>query len=163
MTPKVIGQNIFNKAQSHLGEAETPPGSNWSERIKIYLGYVGLEAPDAWCAAFASWCVGLTLQGMHITPKSICRTASSHEAVNFGLRNHTIQTAASCVTGDLCILKGGDGEKADNGLSYHHTTLVNYTDKDGTCYWLGGNTNNKVATGSSEAGTYTLLRPYILS
>lgn len=162
MTPKVIGQNIFNKAQSHQGEAENPLGSNWSDRIKIYLAYVGLDAPDAWCAAFASWCIGMVLAEMNITPKSVCRTASSHEAVNFGLKNHTIQTVQSCVTGDLCILKGGDGDQAENGVGYHHTVLVNYVDKNGTAFWLGGNTHDMVATGTSEEGTYTLLRPYTL-
>jgi peptidoglycan hydrolase-like protein with peptidoglycan-binding domain len=36
------------------GVKEVPSGSNWSPRIKEYLGHVGIDYPAPWCQAFTS-------------------------------------------------------------------------------------------------------------
>jgi hypothetical protein len=159
-----IGNNIVAKVKSHLGEAEQPVNShsNWSDRIKIYLAYVALNSPAAWCAAFASWVTGMVLLEMGLQHLVQLRTASSHEAVNFALRHGTKRDVQSAVAGDWLIEAGGDGEAADDGISYHHTTIYMYSDVNGDCHWIGGNTGDAIAYGSCAQEDCFILRPYVL-
>ncbi len=50
------GQQIVRVAESQLGQAEQPPGSNESPAIAMYRTATAGAAPGApWCAYFASW------------------------------------------------------------------------------------------------------------
>lgn len=49
---------IVERAISQLGRTETPPGSNRSASIDAWLRACGVAPGNAWCAAFASWCLG---------------------------------------------------------------------------------------------------------
>ncbi len=50
------GQQIVRSAESQLGQAEQPPGSNESPAIAVYRTATAGAIPGApWCAYFASW------------------------------------------------------------------------------------------------------------
>jgi hypothetical protein len=51
-----VGENTVAAAETQLGVAEQPPGSNDSPQIAMYRGAVaGAQAGEPWCAYFASW------------------------------------------------------------------------------------------------------------
>lgn len=157
-----IGKNIYNKAVSHLGEKEIPAGSNNGPQVNRYLAFCGLDPGNPWCACFASFVTYYTLLQMGLSSLPCLKTASSHEAVNWGMEHKTIQTRDSCVTGDWLIERGGNGDPADDGFSYHHTVILDYVDANGTCFWVGGNTSNSVAAGTCNIDDCCILRPYVV-
>lgn len=159
-TAQEIGARILAKVLSHLGEREAT-GKNDGPYAKRYLAYVGITWADSWCAAFASACTGWMLDQMGLQSMVRLKTASSHMAVDWALQHHTLQTAQTAVPGDWVILKGGSGDPAQNGVSYHHTAVLEWIEGE-LCAWVGGNTSNAVARGKSHLSDVTLLRPYIL-
>ena len=161
-TAKQIGANILAKIQSHAGQHEEPMGSNSGPNVNNKLAYVGLAPGDPWCAAEASYDTGHVLEEMGLSHLTHLATGSSHEAVNWALRHGTKRDATTCVSGDWLIEAGGDGEPASDGKSYHHTTILDYVDADGTCHWIGGNTGDRVATGTCRIEDCFLLRAYVL-
>lgn len=63
-----LRQAFVQRAQSMLGECETPMGSNRGPHIDFWLDRCGVPVPkdpaiavpgNAWCAAFASWCLSV--------------------------------------------------------------------------------------------------------
>jgi len=62
-----LRERALHEARSQVGQVEVPKGSNWGPVVRIYLAYVGLTKPAAWCAAFTSWCLrvaGLPKKGL---------------------------------------------------------------------------------------------------
>ena len=162
-TPVQIGANILKKALSHLGEHETPLGSNQGVEVNKYLQYVGMPPGNQWCACFASYCTGMTLLQMDCHA-NVLRTASSHEAVNWAIQHHTVQTSESAVLGDWAILRGGSGEHAADGRAYEHTTLVERIDvAAGVAHLVSGNWHDSVARSVEPLAGLTILRPYVLA
>ncbi len=47
---------IVERAKLHVGQRATAP--NDSILIRAWLRLCGIDKPSAWCAAFASWCLG---------------------------------------------------------------------------------------------------------
>jgi hypothetical protein len=52
-----LQQLILSVAQSQLGFAEIPKGSNWGKHVQKYLASVGIDFAASWCMAFVYWCV----------------------------------------------------------------------------------------------------------
>jgi hypothetical protein len=152
-----VGQNIVNKAASHVGEVEQPLGSNSGEAVNRYLAYVGLDPGNAWCAAFASFVVGNVLAEMGLSDHAHPRTGSSHEIVNWGIAHGRIIPSNQVKPGDLGIVKGGDGEPAQNGETYHHTVVL----VDATGNTIEGNFSDKVKRNWRDLSTLTIVRPFI--
>ena len=50
-------RRVVARAQSLLGLAEDPPGSNRAPKIDELLQRCGVSTGLPWCAAFASWCL----------------------------------------------------------------------------------------------------------
>lgn len=50
-------RQLVGRAQSALGTAEDPPGSNRGHRIDEWLQRCHTSTGQPWCAAFASWCI----------------------------------------------------------------------------------------------------------
>ena len=162
-----VNANIIAKAKSHLGESEildvNGNGINSGPEVDKYLAFVGLGPGYAWCAAFASYVLHWTLlQAGALPVESVLSTASSHVAVNYGLAHNTHQTAQTAIPGDWLIERGGDGEQAKDGFSYHHTTMLVSINSSGICKWIAGNTGDKVAYGSCRISDCFILRPYVI-
>lgn len=51
-----MSQKVISIAQSQVGVAEQPHGSNKGPEVDEYLACVGIHFPAAWCAAFVVWC-----------------------------------------------------------------------------------------------------------
>ena len=57
------GNRIVAAAESQIGQAEQPPGSNESPAIAEYRTATAGAAPGApWCAYFASWAARTTVE-----------------------------------------------------------------------------------------------------
>lgn len=166
MTAALIGKNIVNKAISHIGEMECPAGSNSGPQVNCYLEYVGVDtampaSEKAWCASFASYIIGMTLLQMALKGAPHPNTASSHEMVNWGIRNGTIiHDPKKALPGDVVVLAGGDGEAAEDGKSYHHTLLLEYVRLDGL-HCIAGNDGDMVRRNVRPFAGSTILRPYV--
>ena len=170
ITEKQVSHNILAKVLSHLGESEKPHNSNSGPQVNTYLEYAGVDtsAPanqKEWCASFASYVVGMTLLQMGLPQVQHPVTPSSHEMVNWGIEHDTIITdVGDALPGDIVVLIGGNGEAATNGISYHHTTLLEWT-QGSRVGWIGGNTafedtGGAVARGESDFSDVTIFRPY---
>lgn len=48
---------VIQRALSHVGVCEDPPGSNRGVRIDAWLDRCNVQRGNPWCAAFASWCL----------------------------------------------------------------------------------------------------------
>ncbi len=163
-----IGQRILDKIISHLGQHEEPMGSNSGPDVDPKLLYVGVDLSlpadeKQWCAGEDSFDIGHVLDDLGLSSLPHARTASSHEMVNFGIQHGTLQTPHSAVPGDTAVLKGGTGEAAKNGLSYHHTTVLERVDLEaGVAHLVSGNCHDSVARSVEPLSCLTLLRPYVL-
>lgn len=159
-TSPEIGKKIRDKALSHLGEHEQPSGSNRGPEVERYLDYVGLEGGNPWCAAFASYCTGTTLEqsGLKLTH---VHSGSSSAIVSWGMQHGQIIARDKVQSGDLYILEGGDGPKAADGKQYFHTAVVNVVTTAGI-HTIEGNYKNSVAGNIREWGKGKFVRPFVI-
>ena len=122
---------VVAAAQSEVGQAEQPPGSNDSPRIAEYRTAVAGAGVGPWCAQFVSWCakqagtpLGEAGQGFQ-----------SVEAVAaWAQRTGRWQPAgAAPQPGDLIVWGG------------RHIGLVESVDADGSIHTIEGNSSNAVS------------------
>jgi hypothetical protein len=159
-----LSAHILNKIISHLGQHEDPAGSNSGPDVEVKLAYVGIDFPAEWCAAEASYDTGHALSECGIPHATVLSTGSSHLAVNWAMSHKTVQTPQTALPGDWCIERGGTGTQANDGHSYHHTTvMVSINHAAGTVRWIAGNTGGAVAYGEAALSDVCLLRPYVLN
>lgn len=52
----MIRDKALGIAETQVGKAEDPKGSNWGYPVQMYLNSVGINFPSAWCMAFVYWC-----------------------------------------------------------------------------------------------------------
>lgn len=147
-----IAENIVAKALSHVGEKEDPPGSNSGPEVDKYLAYVGFEPGNPWCAAFACYVVGMTLEQMGLDGYTFPHTASSGGIVTWGRRYGRIVNVPR--PGDLGMVK--DATKI---TGYSHTVIVVGT-ANGKVQTVEGNKGDGVNKGEWDPSTLTFVRPY---
>lgn len=149
-----IGQNIANKAASHVGEHEQPMGSNTGPEVDAYLAYVGLSPGQPWCAAFACSMVYRTLVGMDLTTYYHPKTGSTHEVLYWGQANGTVMLESAPAPGDLgCLIYDA---------SHGHTVICVGQQIDGIVPTVEGNFNNAVERNTRRIASMTWIRPYKL-
>lgn len=51
-----LANKALRIAIQQLGAEEVPRGSNWGDKVQMYLNSVGINFPASWCMAFLYWC-----------------------------------------------------------------------------------------------------------
>jgi hypothetical protein len=125
-----LGAAALKVAQTQIGKAENPLGSNWGEPVKSYLKSVGIDFPAAWCMAFVYWCFAQVDKNC-----PLIRTGGVLAAWNKADRKHRVTDPKP---GDIFIMNYGRG--------LGHTGIVVKTDAN-FIYTIEGNTND---SGSRE-------------
>jgi len=125
-----LGTKALAVAQTQIGKAEKPLGSNWGEPVKSYLKSVGIDFPAAWCMAFVYWCFQQVDKNC-----PLIRTGGVLAAWNKADRKHRVTDPKP---GDIFIMNYGRG--------LGHTGIVVKTDAN-FIYTIEGNTND---SGSRE-------------
>lgn len=124
-----LSQKALLIAQSQLGLAEIPKGSNWGSDVKKYLMAVGINFPASWCCAFVYWCYNEAAIKLQVA-NPVYKTGSV-------LTLYKKQRAAHAVNvpmpGDVFIMSFG------NGLG--HTGIVLKVEGD-MVHTIEGNTND---------------------
>ena len=125
------GPAIVRAAESEVGQAEQPPGSNDSPRIAEYRTAVAGAGVGPWCAQFVSWCakqagtpLGEAGQGFQ-SVEAIAAWAQRTGRWSPG--------GSMPQPGDL-IVWGGE-----------HVGLVESVDPDGSIHTIEGNSSNAVS------------------
>ena len=133
------GMRALQAAQGEVGQAEFPPGSNDSPRIAMYRQATAGSGVGPWCAYFVSWAaaqagapVGEAGQGF-----------GSVDALYGWAQRTGRATPASPMTrpnpGDLIVWD-------------EHIGIVESVDPDGTIHTIEGNSSNRVARRTHDAG-----------
>ena len=138
------GQRIVAAAESQVGQAEQPPGSNESPAIAEYRTATEGAIPGApWCAYFASWAarqagepLGAQGQGLGAVSEIWSWAQSSGRAVANG-------PGVQPQPGDLIVF--GD----------EHVGIVRGVLPDGSIATIEGNYEDKVAANVRSAGEAT--------
>jgi hypothetical protein len=148
-TPGASASRVLAAAESQLGQAEQPPGSNEGPAIAQYRTSTAGAAPgEPWCAYFASWAasqagtpLGVHGQGLGSVSAIWSWAQSSGRAVANG-------PGATPKPGDLIVF--GD----------QHVGIVREVLPSGQIATIEGNYENKVAANvrsSSEATGYVSM------
>jgi CHAP domain len=143
------GGRIVAVAESQLGQAEQPPGSNESQAIAEYRSAVAGSAPgEPWCAYFASWAarqagepIGPGGQGLGSVSEIWSWAQSTGRALPNG-------PSVRPEPGDLIVFGG------------EHVGIVRGVLPDGRIQTIEGNYENKVAANvrsASEATGYVRM------
>jgi hypothetical protein len=148
-----VGQRALAAAESQLGVAEEPPGSNDGPGLQQYRDAVAGAAPgEPWCAYFASWAAGQA--GAPLGPNGQ-GLGSVAEITNWAASTgQLLPSTATPQPGDLILF--GD----------RHVGLVESVNPDGTLTTVEGNYANavsQVTRDPSEATGYVRLaqeQPY---
>lgn len=132
-----IAATALQVAQTQLGQAEEPMGSNSGPMVDKYLSSVGLGPGYAWCMAFVHWCYQQAAKDAGVdTP--VRKTASVHDCWDKADPSHKITAGdlsrgkASVQPGDQFILLFGKGTG--------HTGIVEYREGS-TIHTIEGNSN----------------------
>ena len=145
-----LGQNIARKALLHVGDRESPLGSNSGEFVDKVLDYVGLTSPNPWCAAFACWVVYQVLLEMSIYTDYHPKTGSTHELLKWGEDNGCIVTSPQ--VGDLgCIIFDS---------SHGHTVICVGPYNNDNVQTVEGNENDRVSSRQRRINSCRWVRPY---
>ncbi|MES2701862.1 MAG: CHAP domain-containing protein [Bacteroidota bacterium] len=75
---KSLASLALQIAQSQVGQAETPKGSNTGPMVNEYLKAAGLKPGYPWCQAFVYWCYAEAAKCMKSNAR-VVRTASVSE------------------------------------------------------------------------------------
>jgi hypothetical protein len=114
-------------------------GRNDGARVAVFQKFVGIAAPQPWCAAFMSWCVGQAAKQLGIKPvlhSSGSSTEIYHEAKELGLL--LAKPQPYCIG----LVKGSGGTP---GKDHHHTFRVLSVDwEHGLVHSLDGNVSDQV-------------------
>jgi len=129
-----LGGQIVAAAESQLGQAEQPPGSNESPAIAQYRTATAGAVPGApWCAYFASWAarqagepIGAQGEGLGSVSEIWSWAQSSGRAIANG-------PGVTPKPGDLIVFGG------------EHVGIVRDVLPDGSIQTIEGNYENKVA------------------
>jgi surface antigen len=138
---------VLQAAESQVGAAEQPPGSNDGPHIATYRSAVtGAQAGEPWCAYFVSWAaaqagepIGANGQGLG-SVSEITSWASS--------TGRLLPASATPSPGDLILF--GD----------QHVGIVESVNSDGTLTTVEGNYSNgvsRVTRSPSEATGYVKM------
>jgi hypothetical protein len=141
------GQRALAAAESQVGVAEQPPGSNDGPQLATYRSAVAGAAPgEPWCAYFASWAaqqagapLGANGQGLGSVSEITDWAAAT---------GRLLPTSATPQPGDLILF--GD----------RHVGLVESVNQDGTLTTVEGNYANavtRVTRSPAEATGYVRL------
>lgn len=145
-----LGQNIARKALSHVGDRESPMGSNSGEQVDKYIEYVGLTPPQPWCAAFACWIVYMVLLEMGIYTDYHPKTGSTHELLKWGEDHGCVVTTPQ--SGDVgCIIYDA---------THGHTVICVGLYNSDNVQTVEGNFGDKVANNHRRIGSAIWVRPY---
>jgi hypothetical protein len=144
-----VGPRIAAIAESQVGQAEQPPGSNESPAIATYRGATAGAVPGApWCAYFASWAARQA--GAPLGPQgeglgSVAQIASWAQSTGRAIPNGP---GVAPEPGDLILF--GD----------EHVGIVKDVLPNGDIQTIEGNYENKVALNtrtSTEATSYVSM------
>lgn len=135
------GSRIVAAAESQIGQAEQPPGSNESPAIAEYRSATAGAAPgEPWCAYFASWAarqagtpLGAQGEGLGSVPAIWSWAQSAGRAVPNG-------PGVIPKPGDLIVFGG------------EHVGIVKGVLPDGSIQTIEGNYENKVSLNVRPAG-----------
>jgi hypothetical protein len=138
------GQRIVAAAESQIGQAEQPPGSNESPAIAEYRASTEGAAPGApWCAYFASWAarqagdpIGSQGQGLGSVSEIWSWAQSSGRAISNG-------PGVVPKPGDLIV------------FGSEHVGIVKGVLPNGSIETIEGNYNNQVSANIRPAGEAT--------
>ena len=136
------GAGIVAAAESQIGQAEQPPGSNDGPAIAVYRGAVaGAQAGEPWCAYFASWAAAQAGVPLGETGQGFGSVA---EITSWASRNGRLLPAtATPQPGDLMLF--GD----------RHVGIVDTVNADGTITTIEGNSDNAVRQVTRQPGAAT--------
>lgn len=136
------GAAIVSAAESQIGQAEQPPGSNDGPAIAVYRGAVaGAGAGEPWCAYFASWAAAQAGAPLGDNGQGLGSVA--------GITSWASQTgrllpaSATPQPGDLMLF--GD----------RHVGIVDTVNPDGTITTIEGNSANAVRQVTRQPGEAT--------
>jgi CHAP domain len=141
------GQRALAAAESQLGVAEQPPGSNDGPGLQPYRDAVAGSAPgEPWCAYFASWAAAQAGAPLGATGQGLGSVAEITDWA--GSTGRLLPPSATPQAGDLILF--GD----------RHVGLVESVNPDGTLTTVEGNYANavsRVTRSTSEATGYVRL------
>lgn len=125
-----LSQRILSIAQSQLGYAEEPKGSNKGKHIEKYLASVGLPGGYAWCMSFVYWCVNEACKESKITNPLVKTGGVMHQWNSIDKK----YKVTSPKPGDIFIMDFGKGAG--------HTGFVTKVE-NGRIFTIEGNSNDE--------------------
>jgi hypothetical protein len=131
-TAGTAGQQVLAAAESQVGQAEEPPGSNDGPSLGMYRSAVaGAQSGQPWCAYFASWAAA---QAGHPLGEEGQGYGSVAEITSWAARTGRLLSAsATPQAGDLILF--GD----------RHIGIVESVNADGSLTTVEGNYSNAVS------------------
>jgi cell wall-associated NlpC family hydrolase len=125
------GAKALAAAQTEIGQAEEPPGSNDSPRIAVYRSAVqGAVAGEPWCAYFVSWAAAQAGAPLGDNGEGLGSVA---QITDWARRTGKLLPAgATPRPGDLIL------------FGTHHVGIVESVAADGTITTVEGNTGDAV-------------------
>ncbi len=157
MDPLQVGANIVAKATAHLGVIEDPYDTDSGPEVDKFLAYVGLDPHNPWCAAFACYIVGATLDEMGLGKCNHPRTGSSGAIVKWGKEHGCLISEDDIAPGDL-----GELIDPDTNTGYEHTVIASHKLDDDTWATIEGNFSHRVMAHVRDVGDCTWVRPFAL-
>jgi hypothetical protein len=132
------GPRMVQAAQTQLGVAEQPPGSNDAPAIRTYRGALQSDpGVGPWCAMFVSWAAQQAGTPLGDTGGGF---ASVDQMWAWAQRSgHALPAGATPQVGDIIVLN-------------QHTGLVTGVRPDGRIETIEGNTSDRVATRDHAPG-----------
>ena len=141
------GSRVLEAAESQLGAAEQPPGSNDGPQLAVYRTAVAGAAPgEPWCAYFASWAAARAGEPLGDDGQGLGSVASIADWA--GRTGRLLPPTATPTPGDLILF--GD----------RHVGIVESVQPDGSLTTIEGNYANAVSRvhrSPAEATGYVAL------
>jgi hypothetical protein len=136
------GSAILTAAESQIGQAEDPPGSNDGPAISAYRSAVaGAQAGAPWCAYFASWAAAQAGTPLGDAGQGL---GSVSEITDWAAANGRLLPAdATPQPGDLIL------------FGTRHVGIVESVNPDGTITTVEGNSRSAVSRVTREPGEAT--------
>jgi len=138
------GGRLVAVAESEVGQAEDPPGSNDGPRIADYRSTVAGATPgEPWCADFVSWVAAQAGAPLGDSGAGFSSVASLTDWA--GRTGRLLPADAQAQPGDLVLF--GD----------RHVGIVESVDADGTLHTIEGNNGDAVSRATHAPGDWTGL------
>ncbi|HEY4348143.1 MAG TPA: CHAP domain-containing protein [Gaiellaceae bacterium] len=141
------GASIVSAADSQIGQAEDPPGSNDGMAIATYRGAVaGAQAGEPWCAYFASWAAAQAGTPLGTYGQGLGSVAEIQDWAQ--TNGKLLPASATPSPGDLIL------------FGTRHVGIVESVNPDGTLTTIEGNHGNavqQVTRKASEATGYVSM------